>query len=108
MGDHCLCCVPLWTAVISNSFKSVELSWTHPMMKRGLVGSSKEWFQISAIVFACYQSIEMNQVPEIIHVLKARKPWQVHVRLMHCPRAHFVALRMVDISSCVCMQVKNE
>lgn len=75
------CCVKL--------FRSVELCWSHPMSKMGLVGSSKEWLQMTAIAFACHHSTKMNAMPRVIHALNGGNPCQVHVRLMHYSRAHF-------------------
>lgn len=90
--DRYLCCDPLWTGVISNSFRSVELSWSRPMTKEGFAGLSKEWLLMTAIAFACYHSIKMNHMSEVLRSPESGNPYQAHVRLMHYARAHSVEI----------------
>jgi len=87
--DHYLCCDPLWTAVISNSFRRVELLWSRPLTKIGLVDPSIEWLQMLAIAFACYHSMKIDHKNDISLLLEGGHPCQVHFRLMHYARAHF-------------------
>ena len=86
--DHYLCCDPLWTAVISNSYKKCELLWESPLVKLGLVSPSIEWLQMCAIAFSCYHSIKMSHMPEVLHALESGNPCQVHSRLMNYACAH--------------------
>ena len=62
---HYLCCDPLWTAVISNSFKNVELLQSDPATKLGFVNTSTDWLQMTALAFACYHSIKLGHRPEV-------------------------------------------
>ena len=86
--DHYLRCDPLWTAVISNSFKRSELLWCCPTTKLGLISPSMEWLQMCVVAFSCYHSIKMTHMPEILHVLESGNPCQVHSHLMNYAKAH--------------------
>jgi len=79
--DHYLCCDPLWTAVISCSFKYAELLQAGPFSKLGLGGSSA-WLQMLAIAFSCYHAIKMSHRDEILKFLESGHLCQVHDRLI--------------------------
>ena len=87
--DHYLCCDPLWTAVISASHKRSELLWTSPIVKLGLVSPSIEWLQMCALAFACYHSIKMSHMPEVLQALESGNLCQVHSRLINYASAHW-------------------
>ena len=87
--DHYLCCDPLWTAVISNSFLRLELLWSRPMKRLGLIDPSIESLQMLAIAFSCYHSIKFTHLDEVLQMLESGNPYQVHTRLMHYACAHF-------------------
>ena len=91
--DHYLVCDPLWTAVISTSFKRAELLWTRPMIKLGLIDTSIEWLQMTSVAFACYHSMKMSHLPEILQALESGDPYKVHIRLMNYAKAHFDDMR---------------
>ena len=81
--DHYLCCDPLWTAVISSSFRRVELLWSRPMIRIGLIDPSIEWLQMTAIVFSCYHAIKMDHLSEVLSLHESGNPCQVYSRLLH-------------------------
>ena len=92
--DHYLVCDPLWTAVISVSFKKTELLWTRPMTKLGLIDTSGEWLQMLAVAFACYHSMKMSHLPDILRELESGDPSEVHIRLVNYAKAHFDYLKL--------------
>ena len=79
--DHYLCCDPLWTAVISCSFKQTVLLQAGPFSKLGL-GCSSAWLQMLAIAFSCYHALKMSHLDEILSCLACGHLCQVHDRLM--------------------------
>jgi len=79
--DHYLCCDPLWTAVISCSFKQTELLQAGPFSKLGL-GCSSAWLQMLAIAFSCYHAIKMNHLDDILSCLASGHHCHVLDRLM--------------------------
>ena len=87
--DHYLCCDPLWTAVISASFKRSELLWQSPLTKLGLERPSIEWLQMCAVAFACYHSIKMSHLNDVLQALESGNHCQVHLRLMNYASVHF-------------------
>ena len=87
--DHYLSCDPLWTSIISNSFKRSELLWTSPLVKIGLVSPSMEWLQMCALAFSCYHSIKMAHMNDVLHGLESGNPCQVYTLLMNYAKAHF-------------------
>ena len=90
--EHYLCCDPLWTAVISASFKRSELLWSCPLIKLGLMEPSMEWLQMCCVAFSCYHSIKMSHMSEVLNDLDSGDPCQVHSRLMNYAKAHFADL----------------
>jgi len=86
--DHYLSCDPLWTMVISNSFKREELLSASPLQKLGLTDNSKEWLQMLAIAFSCYHAIKSGHRSEISNndYAEGRHPYQVHDRLFEYAR----------------------
>ena len=86
--NHYLCCDPLWTAVISNCFNRVELLWTRPLIKIGLVNPKTEWLQMTSVAFSCYHSIRLDHWPEVLAAQPDRgNPCQVLNRLRNYARA---------------------
>jgi len=92
--DHYLCCDPLWTAVISCSFKQRELLWSSPVSRLGLDGSVAS-LQMITIAFSCYHAIKMSHQGETLASLASGHLCQVHGRLMEYARV-FASDIMVD------------
>ena len=86
---HYLRCEPLWTAVISNSFKRVELLQADPMTKLGLAHSPKEWMQMTALAFACYHSLKLCHRSEVECAIESGDFSHVSMRLMSYADAHW-------------------
>ena len=87
--DHYMCCDPLWTAVISNSFRRIELLQAGPLVRLGLTRPSEEWLQMTAIAFSCYHSIKLCHRAEVDLALERGDHCQVSDRLMNYAKAHF-------------------
>ena len=79
---HYLCCDPLWTAVISSSFKRIELLQSSPRSKLGLDGLSMEWLQMTSVAFSCYLVIKLGHRSEIEACIESGDHCQVLERLM--------------------------
>jgi len=79
--DHYLCCDPLWTAVISASFRKTELLRSGLFAKLGL-GGSHAWLQMMAIAFSCYHAIKLSHLSEILSCASSGHHCQVFDRLM--------------------------
>jgi len=59
--SHYICCDPLWTAVISSSYKNVELLNCSPLVRLCLETPSVESARLIAIAFSCYHSLKLSQ-----------------------------------------------
>ena len=62
--NHYLCCDPLWTAVISCSFRRTELLWSDPVSRLGLDGS-QESLKMLTVAFSCYHALRMGHRDEV-------------------------------------------
>ena len=82
---HYLCCDPLWTAVISCSFKETELLQCSPWSRLGLDGSSA-WLQMVAIEFSCYHAVGLSHRDDILVCTASGHPCQVLDRIMEYAR----------------------
>ena len=83
--DHYIVCEPLWTAVISCSFKQTELLQSSPFTKLGLDGSMA-WLQMLAIAFSCYHAIKLSHRDCILASIASGHPCQVLDRLVEYAR----------------------
>ena len=86
--DHYLVCDPLWTAVISNTFKRIELLYADPFTKLGMCENSSEWLQMMAVVFSCYYALKFSHMDDIRALQDNGHPSQVHSRLFNYASAH--------------------
>ena len=85
---HYLDCDPLWTSVISCSFKRTELLWTAPLSKLGLHPPSAEWLQMNALAFACYHSLKHSHFDTLLATQESGNPDKVHDLLISFACAH--------------------
>ena len=88
--DHYLRCDPLWTAMISTSYKRSELLWQCPMIKLGLVNPSPEWLQMIACAVACYHSLKMGHLPEVLMASDENNFSIIYSRLISYARLHLL------------------
>ena len=79
--EHYLVCEPLWTAVISHSFKRSELLQGGPIDRLSLCCLSEEWMQMIAIAFSCYHAVKLSHRDEIVDFVESGNPNQVIQRL---------------------------
>ena len=83
--DHYLYCDPLWSAVISCSFRRTELLLADPITRLGL-GGSKEWWQMLSVAFSCYHALKLGHREDIVASLVSGHLCQVHGRLLSYAR----------------------
>ena len=56
---HYICCDPLWTAAISNSYSSVELLHRSPLERLCLIDPHVEDACLLALTFNCYHAVKL-------------------------------------------------
>ena len=86
--EHYLVCDPLWTAVISNTFKRVELLYADPFTKLGMCENSSEWCQMMSVAFSCYHALKFSHMDDIRALLDNGHPSKVETRLFNYASAH--------------------
>ena len=81
--EHCLCCDPLWTVVISCSHGLTELLQASPLTKLGFGQSPIAWLQRLCVAFSGYHAVKMGHRSEVQCMVKSGNPCQVLLRLFH-------------------------
>ena len=85
--DHYLCCDPLWTLVISSSFRREELLSASPLQRIGLDSNSMQWLQMLSVALPCYHAIKTNHRQEIALAIESGHHCQVQCRLFEYARS---------------------
>jgi hypothetical protein len=85
--SHYLICDPLWTCVISCSYRRTELLYRDPFERLGLVSPHYEWLRMLAIAFSAYHSIKFKHTHEVQNIQDGGNPCQVHLILIQYCRA---------------------
>ena len=85
--EHYMSCDPLWTAVISTSYKRTELLQTDLFFRFGF-SCSHEALKMLTIAFSCYHALKLGHRDEILSSFAFGHPCQVHDRRMNYAKAY--------------------
>ena len=79
---HYLCCDPLWTAVISCSYKRTELLMQPPLVRLCLETPSVEGARLITIAFSCYHALKLGHRDLVEAGCDSGNFCEMHVKLM--------------------------